>query len=137
MRQSEARKSFGRRLQFGRAVGTFHAVQHKCTDIGIRVQAATAATYYAAMAVDERGDHARADSVAKVRASEGISRVAGEPFSFTAALAGRGNAIRTVISGSPIATHCFMAMQHIIESCVVHRWRPYAFDTTETCPDIQ
>jgi alkylation response protein AidB-like acyl-CoA dehydrogenase len=43
------------------------------------VQAATAATYYAAMAVDaQTPDHARAVSVAKVCASESISRVAGE-----------------------------------------------------------
>lgn len=67
------------RVQFGRPVGSYQAVKHKCANIRMWVQAATAATYYAAMAVDaQTSDHARAVSVAKVCASESISRVAGE-----------------------------------------------------------
>ncbi|OBG38990.1 acyl-CoA dehydrogenase [Mycobacterium alsense] len=67
------------RVQFGRPVGSYQAVKHKCSNIRMWVQAATAATYYAAMAVDaQTADHARAVSVAKVCASESISRVAGE-----------------------------------------------------------
>lgn len=67
------------RVQFGRAVGSFQAVKHKCATMRLWVQAATAATYYAAMAVDAQAhDHARAVSVAKVYTSDAICRVAGE-----------------------------------------------------------
>jgi alkylation response protein AidB-like acyl-CoA dehydrogenase len=67
------------RVQFGRPVGSFQAVKHKCADMRIWVQAITAATYYAAMAVDAAtADQARAVSVAKAYASDAINRVAGE-----------------------------------------------------------
>jgi alkylation response protein AidB-like acyl-CoA dehydrogenase len=67
------------RVQFGRPIGSFQAVKHKCATMRLWVQAATAATYYAAMAVDEQAhDHARAVSVAKAYASDAICRVAGE-----------------------------------------------------------
>ncbi|MDV3136392.1 hypothetical protein M1248_30910 [Mycobacterium sp. 29Ha] len=67
------------RVQFGRPVGSYQAVKHKCADIRMWVQSATAATYYAAMAIDaQTSDHARAVSVAKVCASDAITRVAGE-----------------------------------------------------------
>jgi alkylation response protein AidB-like acyl-CoA dehydrogenase len=67
------------RVQFGRAVGSFQAVKHKCATMRLWVQAATAATYYAAMAVDAQApDHARAVSVAKAYTSDAICRVAGE-----------------------------------------------------------
>ena len=67
------------RIQFGRAIGSFQAVKHKCADMRMWVQAATAATYYAAMAFDhETADRARAVSVAKSCASEAIAKVAGE-----------------------------------------------------------
>jgi alkylation response protein AidB-like acyl-CoA dehydrogenase len=67
------------RVQFGRPIGSYQAVKHKCANIRMWVQAATAATYYAAMAIDaQTSDHARAASVAKVCASEAITRVAGE-----------------------------------------------------------
>jgi alkylation response protein AidB-like acyl-CoA dehydrogenase len=67
------------RVQFGRAVGSFQAVKHKCATMRLWVQAATAATYYAAMAVDAQAhDHARAVSVAKAYTSDAICRVAGD-----------------------------------------------------------
>jgi alkylation response protein AidB-like acyl-CoA dehydrogenase len=67
------------RVQFGRPIGSYQAVKHKCANIRIWVQAATAATYYAAMAVDaQTSGHARAASVAKACASEAITQVAGE-----------------------------------------------------------
>lgn len=67
------------RVQFGRPVGSFQAVKHKCANMRIWVQATTAATYYAAMAMDAAtADYARAVSVAKAYASDAINRVAGE-----------------------------------------------------------
>lgn len=67
------------RVQFGRAVGSFQAVKHKCADMRLWVQAATAATYYAAMTLDaDAADQARAVSVAKSYTSGAICRAAGE-----------------------------------------------------------
>ncbi len=66
------------RVQFGRPVGSFQAVKHQCADIRIWVQACTAATYYAAMALDsDQADAAHATSVAKVYVSDAIGRIAG------------------------------------------------------------
>ena len=67
------------RVQFGRPIGSFQAVKHKCATMRLWVQAATAATYYAAMSVDSHaGDRARAVSVAKAYTSDAICRTAGE-----------------------------------------------------------
>jgi alkylation response protein AidB-like acyl-CoA dehydrogenase len=67
------------RVQFGRPVGSFQAVKHKCANMRIWVQASQAAMYYAAMAVDaETADQGRAVSIAKVCASEATNSVAGE-----------------------------------------------------------
>jgi alkylation response protein AidB-like acyl-CoA dehydrogenase len=67
------------RVQFGRPIGSFQAVKHKCATMRMWVQAATAATYYAAMSADDRADdRARAVSVAKVYTSDAICRAAGE-----------------------------------------------------------
>ena len=67
------------RVQFDRPVGSFQAVKHKCADMRIWVQASTAATLYAAMALDsDQHDAARAVSVAKSYVSQAISKTAGE-----------------------------------------------------------
>ncbi|BBY80336.1 acyl-CoA dehydrogenase family protein [Mycolicibacterium pulveris] len=67
------------RVQFGRPVGSFQAVKHKCSNMRIRVQASTAATYYAAMALDSgRADVDHAVSVAKAYVSDAVNEVAGE-----------------------------------------------------------
>jgi len=66
------------RVQFGRAIGSFQAVKHKCATMKLWVQASTAATYYAAMSVAAHGDAAREVSVAKAYTSDAICRIAGE-----------------------------------------------------------
>jgi alkylation response protein AidB-like acyl-CoA dehydrogenase len=67
------------RVQFGRPVGIFQAVKHKCADMRIWTQASTAAMYYAAMTIDSaHHDAAHAGSVAKAYVSDAINRVAGE-----------------------------------------------------------
>lgn len=64
------------RVQFGRAVGSFQAVKHKCSDMRILVQASTAATYHAAMAFDaDAPDRARAVSIAKAYTSDAVNQV--------------------------------------------------------------
>lgn len=67
------------REQFGRAIGSFQAVKHKCADMLIATQAARATTYHAAMAIaaDDSGAP-RAASAAKATTCERMSRLAGE-----------------------------------------------------------
>lgn len=66
------------RIQFGRPVGQFQAVKHKCADMRIWVQASTAATYHAAMALDNGHPSAdRSVSSAKAFVSDAVNRVAG------------------------------------------------------------
>ncbi len=58
------------RKQFGRAVGTFQAVQHKAADMLIGLEKALTAVYYAAAAADELPDQlAEAASIAKATAN--------------------------------------------------------------------
>jgi alkylation response protein AidB-like acyl-CoA dehydrogenase len=67
------------RVQFGRAIGSFQAVKHKCATMRMQLQGARAATYYAAMAADAGApDASRAASVAKAYVSEAMSALAGE-----------------------------------------------------------
>ena len=67
------------RVQFGRPVGSFQAVKHKCADMRIWLQGSTAATYHAAMVLDaDPADAERAVSVAKAYASDAAGRIAGE-----------------------------------------------------------
>ncbi|OBK73415.1 acyl-CoA dehydrogenase family protein [Mycobacterium sp. 1164985.4] len=67
------------RVQFGRAVGSFQAVKHKCADMRIWNQSCAAATYFAAMAIDsDHHDRAHAASVAKAYVSDAVNRLAGE-----------------------------------------------------------
>lgn len=66
------------REQFGRPVGSFQAVKHKCAEMRIWVQASTAATYFAAMTLDSaHHDTERAAGIAKAYVSDAINRVAG------------------------------------------------------------
>jgi alkylation response protein AidB-like acyl-CoA dehydrogenase len=44
----------GERQQFGRPIGSFQAIKHKCADMLVRVEAARSATYYAACTAAER-----------------------------------------------------------------------------------
>ncbi len=59
------------REQFGRPIGSFQAIQHKCADMSVAVECAKAATYYAAWAAAERADDvAIAAAGAKALASD-------------------------------------------------------------------
>jgi alkylation response protein AidB-like acyl-CoA dehydrogenase len=67
------------RVQFGRPIGSFQAIKHKCANMRMWLQASKAATYYAAMAVAAGADDAaEAASIAKAYTSEAIPTLAGE-----------------------------------------------------------
>lgn len=54
------------RMQFGKAIGSFQAIKHRCADIAVSVDAARTAAYYAGWAIHEDSvDRVRACSIAK------------------------------------------------------------------------
>jgi alkylation response protein AidB-like acyl-CoA dehydrogenase len=65
------------RVQFDQPIGAFQAIQHKLADMALAVERATAAVYYAAMAIDaDDPDRHRATHVAKAAAGEAATRAA-------------------------------------------------------------
>ncbi|MEU6537997.1 acyl-CoA dehydrogenase family protein [Streptomyces sp. NPDC047000] len=64
------------REQFGRAVGSFQALQHRLADAYVQVQAARSAAYYAAWATGREG--VRAGGLALAQALEALRLVGGE-----------------------------------------------------------
>jgi len=75
------------RVQFGRPIGSFQAVKHKCADMRLWLQASTATTYHAAMSLDAQTDDcARAVSVAKAYVSQAICRLTGEALQIHAGI---------------------------------------------------
>lgn len=63
------------RIQFGRPIGSFQAVKHRCADMLVLVEGARSAVAHAA-AVTDRGELAVAASVAKLIASDAFTHVA-------------------------------------------------------------
>jgi alkylation response protein AidB-like acyl-CoA dehydrogenase len=64
------------RKQFGKAIGSFQAVQHQCADMYLETESARSAVYYAAWALQERApDAAAAVSIAKLYASDAARTV--------------------------------------------------------------
>lgn len=79
------------RLQFGKPIGSFQAVKHRCADIAVAVDAARSAAYYAAWTLSEAsGECAKAVSMAKaycgdaarVACNEGIQIHGGMGFTW-------------------------------------------------------
>lgn len=67
------------RMQFGRPIGSFQAVKHKCAEMMLQVESAKSAAYYAAWAVDEDVPEAPlAVSMAKAYCSDAYRYTAGE-----------------------------------------------------------
>ena len=67
------------RTQFGRPIGSFQAIKHKCADMLVQVEAAKAAAYYAAWAVSENApDLPNAASVAKAYCTDAFFHCASE-----------------------------------------------------------
>ena len=64
------------RVAFGKPIGTYQAVKHKCADMLIEIENAKSLTYYAAWANDEgEADAAMAVSMAKAAASDAGRKV--------------------------------------------------------------
>jgi alkylation response protein AidB-like acyl-CoA dehydrogenase len=67
------------RVQFGRPIGSFQAVQHKCANMMIDVEGAKSAVYYASWAVsNDVPESPVAAAVAKAAASDAFRRVSAE-----------------------------------------------------------
>jgi alkylation response protein AidB-like acyl-CoA dehydrogenase len=65
------------RVQFGRSIGSFQAIKHKCADMLLDVELAKSAAYYAAQA-EAAGDAETASlaALAKAAASDAYMRTA-------------------------------------------------------------
>ena len=67
------------RRQFGKPIGSFQAIQHKCADMLLGVESARSAAWYAAWAIDRAPEElALAARTAKAYASDAFFRCAGE-----------------------------------------------------------
>lgn len=67
------------REQFGKPIGSFQAISHKCADMLVRVESARSATYYAAWALaNERPDAQTSSCLAKAYCSDAFAKVAGD-----------------------------------------------------------
>jgi len=72
----EAAKYAKTRVQFGRPIGKFQAIQNKIADIGVGVEAARLLVYRAAWLKDQGREYGQAAAMAKLFASEAASRAA-------------------------------------------------------------
>ncbi|HXA42743.1 MAG TPA: acyl-CoA dehydrogenase family protein [Candidatus Solibacter sp.] len=67
------------REQFGRLIGSFQAIKHRCAEILVELEGARAAAYYGAWAADASpAELPMVASIAKATASEAFFRAAGE-----------------------------------------------------------
>ena len=67
------------RVQFGRPIGSFQAIKHKCADVLLDVELAKSATYYAAAAAAEDDDELpQLAALAKSLASDAYLHAAAE-----------------------------------------------------------
>jgi alkylation response protein AidB-like acyl-CoA dehydrogenase len=67
------------RVQFGRPIGSFQAIKHKCADMLMEVESGKSAAYYAAWAASEDNDELpTAASLAKAYCSDAYFHAAGE-----------------------------------------------------------
>jgi len=67
------------RIQFGRPIGSFQAIQHRCADMMLAVESARSAAYYAAcVAAEQAPELSRTASLAKVTCSEAYFQCAAD-----------------------------------------------------------
>ena len=111
------------RVQFGRTIGSFQAIKHKCADMLLDVELAKSAAYYAAQAAaaDDPEWPALA-CLAKAAASEMYLRIAANRFRFTVASGLPGITTRICGSSAPKARRCFSASRITIGSFCCSGW---------------
>ena len=67
------------RIQFGRPIGSFQAIKHKCADMMVKVESARSASYYAACAAaEDTAELPLVSSLAKATASDTFFQCAAE-----------------------------------------------------------
>lgn len=66
------------RFQFGRAIGSFQAVKHKCADMLVAVEHARSVAWHAASSIDDADESAIAVPLARSVCSDAYLQVAGE-----------------------------------------------------------
>lgn len=66
------------RFQFGRAIGSFQAVKHKCADLFVEVESAYSAAYHAAWSLAEHDEAPAEAALAQAFCSEVFSRASAE-----------------------------------------------------------
>ncbi len=72
----ESTKYAGTRIQFGKTIGNFQAIQNKLADMAVSIEAARVLVYRAAWLKDQKRDYAQAAAMAKLFASEMCSKSA-------------------------------------------------------------
>ncbi|WP_380872776.1 acyl-CoA dehydrogenase [Sphingomonas sp. DBB INV C78] len=71
------------RVQFGQPIGQFQAVKHAMADLALQVEAAASAVWYAAAAADQRPEEfAEAAAIARLMASDALSKCAADMIHF-------------------------------------------------------
>jgi alkylation response protein AidB-like acyl-CoA dehydrogenase len=69
----------GQRQQFGKPIGSFQAIKHKCADMAVAVESGRSAAYYAFWALaEDADDRSRASSMAKAWCSDAARDVCNE-----------------------------------------------------------
>jgi len=67
------------RVQFGRPIGSFQAIKHKCADMMVQVESARSASYYAGcVAAEDGGEMPTIASLAKAYCSDTFFHCAAE-----------------------------------------------------------
>jgi alkylation response protein AidB-like acyl-CoA dehydrogenase len=89
------------REQFGKPIGSFQAIQHKCANMMVQVESAKSATYYAAWAVaNDVAEAHLAACMAKAYTSDAYRFVSAKASRSTAASASPGNTTCTSTSSA-------------------------------------
>lgn len=69
----------GQRVQFGKPIGSFQAIKHKCADMAVGVDASRSAAYFSAWSVSQEPEQcARAVSIAKSLCGDTVNMVCNE-----------------------------------------------------------
>ena len=95
------------RQQFGRPIGAFQAVQHRCAEMLLRLESARSAAYYAAWTVDGApAELPRAASLAKSYCSEALPSSLPRHSSSTVVSASPGSTTPICTSSGRKPTRC-------------------------------